>query len=719
MITIQLSGGFLDIYKTDIELSWKTVRFSDAIQDPYSNDFTLPKTQNNIALLDACGLLDSYQQPLGTQIAPCAYVVGSHTINAYIQVVSVDDETITICLFEKTIPEELLNVKISELLRDTSDNIFIWNPNTQSKYPAWFKKYQYSTTNGVNTKYAQLHPSTDLNNVIQRINSIANIQIPESANTHYAIATKKTVSPHNTEQVVEGHWTSDSGNFAVLSGGQHVTNDLEFSYTPDQTTITFNRDCKIRGDIYFSWKKKSTVTNNFYLMICRYRANTPTYAPAYTIQSSQYASHVTWDVFQTTIKAGDTIRVQCDNLNKYDLLNFVIKFTITDYAINDDDYGTELKYIGRLPRLKCWSDNGMFIRGGGSWQSQASSNGGYAYLWCDGKVGGYYYHYTGSPNTLYPQYITLPDCSFAYFQYWCNLPEISVKELMFGLCWLDGKKIVNGFEHNGYMLYPKVTYEDCNESAVIDGRITNTVVSSDTVGQANYILQNGENHADEQPVSTIPNQWLEREKDLHKSPFTFAPWKYGYWYCIHQYEDFSHEEGSEEYKCKFIDVDGLALANLGSESTMLYRYSLNTMGFERINQSVEVSIETYDDCKTLDFVYLQGRKFMVIEGSRNLETGFTELRCLLCPMFADEITPEHQAPQPAEEQWGDHDEGYYPDPNDDFDNGDTNPAYDNWNPWYDIGNEPVNPPTGDDQNNGDYDWEGDNDPWVHDPYDWG
>lgn len=714
MVTIQLSNGFLDIYKSDVELSWKTVRFSEGLQDAYSNDFTIPKTQNNISLLNAAGLLDSYTQPLGTQIAPCAYVVGSHTINAYIQVVSVDDETITICLFEKAIPEELLNVKISELLRDTEDNIFIWNPQSQTHYQSWFKKYMYSITNGVNDKYAQLHPSTDLNNVIQRVNQAAGIQIPLATETHYAIATKKTVSPHNHIQVIEGHWTSDSGNFAVLTGGQHVCNDVEWSYSPDQTTITFNRDCKIKGDIYFSWKKKGTVTNNFYMMICRYRSQTPTYAPAYTIQSSQYASHVTWDTFNDTIKAGDTIRIQCNSTDKYELLTFLIKFEITDYAITDDDYGTELKYIGRLPRLKCWSDNGMFRRGGGAWTSQGSSNGCYAYLWADGRIGGYYYHNTGSPNTLYPQLITIPDISFAYFQYWCNLPDIAVKDLMFGLCWLEGKKIVSGFQQNYSMLVPSVWYADANESAIIDGRITNTVISSDTVGKKNYVLMNGETHEEATPVSTIDNQWLEKEKDLHKSPFTYAPWKWGYWYCIDQYSDFEHEAGSEEYKCKYNDVDGLALADLGSVSTMLYRYSLQKMGFERMNQSIEVTIETYDDCKDCDFVYLQGRKYMVIEGSRNLETGYTTLRALLCPLFEEEITPVHQVPQPAEEQWGDHDEGYYPDPNDDFDNGDINPQYDNWNPWYDIGNEPAVPIDPDIYDDGDY-----HDPFIPDYDDWG
>lgn len=631
MITIQLNNGFLDIYDTDVELSWKTIRFSEGLADPYSNDFTVPKTQNNISLLNACGLLDSQSQPLGVQIAPCAYIVGSHAINAYIQVVSVDDETITICLFEKTIPEELLNVKISELLRDTNDDIFAWNVNTQNAYPNWFKKYQYSLTNGINPNYAQLHPSTDLNSVIQRINQAANIQIPLATQTHYLIATKKTVSPHNRIQVIEGHWTSDSGNFAVLSGGQHVTNDCEFSYNPDQTTISFNRDCKVSGRVYYSWRKKSTVTNSFYMYICRYRPSTPTYAPAYTLNSSTYASDVDYGVFSTTIKAGDTLRVQCNDTAKYDMLNFVLVFEYSDYDIVDEDYGTELKYVGRTPRLSVWSDNGMFKFGNNGWVSKGSSNGCYTYLYFDGTQYGYYHHQTGHPNTLYPAYINLEWCSIAYFQYWCNLNDISVKDLMFGLCWLEGKKIVSGFQPNYSMLVPSVWYADANESEVIDGRITQTRISSDSVGKKNYILMNGEETSDTQPVSEIQNQWLEKEKVLHKSPFSWSIPKYGQWYVIDQYSDFEYDSDSGEYKSKFNDVDGLALANVGSVNTMLYKIVLNTMGFERIAQSVEVDIETYDDCKNCDFVYLDGRKYMVIEADSDLETGFTKIKALLVP----------------------------------------------------------------------------------------
>lgn len=684
MYTIQLSEGSLEVYHQDIEWSFETVRFSDGLRDAFTSDFTLPKTQNNLALLECVGLLDSRQQPLGDHIEPCAFNIGSKVFSAYIQVVSVEEETITICLYEKLIPSEILDYNVAELLRDTNDDIFVWNVNTQSAYPDSFKKYQYSVTNGINPNYAQLHPSKPLGEVLQRINQAAGINMPTPPSSHYLIATKKTVSPQNKIQVIEGHWTNDSGNFAVLACGQHVVNDGEFSYSPDQTTITFNRDCKVSGRVYYSWKKKSTVTNSFYMYICRYRPSTPNYAPAYQLNSSTYASDVAYSTFSTTIKAGDTMRVQCNDTNKYDMLNFVLVFEYSDYNIVDEDYGTELKYVGRTPRLNVWTDNGMIKFGNNGWQSVGSQNGCYTYIYFDATTYGYYHHQTGSPNTLYPAYINLEWCSLAYFGYWQNLPDMTVKELMWGFCWAEGYKLISTHEHNGSMLYPVLQYVPAQDAAVIDGHITQTRISSDRLGRKNYILCAGQEKSDTQPISEIENKWLEKEKVLHESPFTYSIPKYGQWYCIPQYSDFSYDSDSGEYKAKFNDIDGVAIANVGSVSSMLYKFELNTMDFERIVQSIEVDIETYNDIKGLDYVFLEGRKYMIVEGSANLESGYSTVKAILVPYSEEYAQPDHQSPQPAENQYeDDHEQTYHYDSNDDFDGDDDHPEYDPWDDQYD------------------------------------
>lgn len=681
IISLQLNDGYLDVYTQDIEWTWETIRFSDGIRDQFSTDIDIPKTQNNMHLLDVAGLLDSMTQPLGTQLAPCVMTLGDNVMDVYLQVVSVREEEMTICVFEKTIPNSILDTNVGKYVFDDDNSIFVWNVNTRNAYPNDFKTYWYGM--GYNANYAQLHPSKDLNEVIQRVNAGAGINMPLSPSSKYVVATKKTVCPQNKIQVIEGHWTDDSGNYAVLSGGQHITNDCEFSYSPDKTTITFNRNCKVSGKIYFSFKKKGYVTNSFPLYVCRYKQGEPVVAPAFNMISNTVESDVDWGTFQFSMTEGCELRVMCNNTNKYEMLDFVIVLSITDYVINDDDYGQELKYIGRTPRIKVYSSDGLFKFGDNPWQDMVDgSGGGYTYCWFDGTTYKTHFGLTGSTYGG-EETFTLEWCSLAYFGYWCNIPDIKVKELMWGLCWTDGKKLVNTTIHNMWMLNKVLQYQDANDTAIIEGWISETRISSDRLGKDNYILSNGQKEEQAEPISHIDNQWLENTKKLHESPFSYAPWRYGYWYCIDQYSDPEYDAESEECKCDFNDVDGFAVAEAGTVQTLLYRLNFDKMGFQDMTQSIEVDIHTYNDVKNLDFVFLDGRKYMVIEGSTDLKTGESTLTALLVPYNPQQLEPDHDSPQEDEDHWDDDHEPSYPDdPNDDFDPDGDHPEYEDDHDYY-------------------------------------
>lgn len=675
MVSIQLSGGSLDIYKQDIQWSWTTVRFSEGIRDPYSNDFDIPRTANNVALLNACGLLDSREQPLGGHISPCVLSMDETLMDAYMEVVSVDDEQITVCLYEKTFPEGALDKTVGSLVKDTDDTIYVWNTNSEGAYPE-FRKYFYGM--GYNKNYAQYHPSKDLNYVIQSVNSALGINVPNSPSARYAVATKKTVCPQNRVQVIEGHWTSESGNYAVLNGGQNITNDCEFSYSPSNTTVTFNRDCKVKGRFFYSYKKKSTVTNDFTILVLRYDEGQTPYSMGYTIPSHLWASLVLEDSFTAVMHEGSQLRVMCNDTNKYDMLNFVLYLEIDGYDITDDDYGIELKYVGRTPRIKVWSDDGMFKFGSHGWRQLASTSGGYTYCFFDATTYSAHTHFTGHPNQTQTQDFTLRWCSLAYFGFWCNLPEITVKDLMFGSCWADGKKLVNSYAVNVGGAWKTLEYRDANDAAVIDGRVKSIRPSSDKLGAKNYILMSGQGRENAEPVSEIDNRWLESGVNLHESPFAWCPKRYGTMYCLYQYSNPSQDPETGEYKCDFEEIEGFAVANAGSIPTMLFNFTLDTMGFERVVQSVEVDIETPDDVKNLDFVFLEGRKYMVVEGQQDLNTGMSEIKAVLMPFVEDMTDPVNPwQPEQQEEQYPNDREPSYPsDPNDDFDSDSERPTYD-------------------------------------------
>lgn len=624
MTQIYLENGELDLFGQEIEWQWETVRFSDGLQDQYTTDITLPKNTNNLNLLDAAGLLDRTQQPLGTKFAPCTLSSGQKQIDAYIEVVSVTEDEINICVYERTIE----NTSIKKWLVDTPSTIYQWNVDTRSLYPNDFKTYWYGM--GYNANAAQLHPYKPLNDIIDKVSQASGITIPHGDPKHCVVATNKYVCPQNKRQVIEGHWTKDSGEYAVMSGGQHITNDLEWSWSPDMTEITFNRHCRAKMDIYYAWEKDGYVTNRFFFNVVRSTPSIPDYAVTCYMNSDQWSNRVEWMTDDHYVfEEGSTLRVRCpsSNLKKYKTLNFVMVLDFEDYSINEDDYETEMQYVGRLPRLLVPSNDNMYSRG--VYQSFTQYND-YQYLYFDGGMLGYHYNRTGHSLEHLPHYFQGVRCSFCYFGFYTNLSDIEVKDLLFGLCWLDHKKVVKHTVVDNYALYDKVEFVSCDEQLIIDGVVKETRVSDDHVGQNNFILQTDEKT--ETPVTTIQNEWLEKNVTLHQSPFTYTPQKWGAWGCIDQYSNMEYNEEDESYKCDFEEVSGFCIMDSGQVNTLLYHPEISTMDFEKLTQSVGVTIETQSlMLEVYDFVFLDGRKYFVCSGNTDLNTNLSTLTCLLVP----------------------------------------------------------------------------------------
>ena len=624
MTQIYLENGELDLFRQDIEWEWQTVRFSEGLRDQFTTDITIPKNDNNLYLLDAAGLLDRTQQPLGGVLSPCTLSTGQKQIDAYIEVVSTTEDDITICVYERTIE----NTTLKKWFVDDYNSIFVWNVNTVNAYPNWFKKYQYGM--GYDWNYAQYHPSMNLNDLIDQWAQRSGFSIPHGDPKHKIIATNKYVCPQNGKQFIEGHWTSESGEYAVLTGGQHITNDCEFSYSPSSTTITFNRKCKVNLKCYYAWEKKSIVTNSFFFTVSRHTNGTPNHVLLCQMESSNYANH-----FQTAtlnniqFEEGSTLFVRCNTsyLEKYNTLNFVLSLEISDYDIYEEDYNIELQYVGRTPRLLIPSNDKKYKRiNTGYWQEYSD----YQYLYFDGGTLYYHYNRTGHPNEHLSDFAVSEWGSFAYFGFYCNLNDIELREFLFGMCWLDKKKLVKQPVIDNYALYNACKFVNCDDNAVIEGVIKETVISSDKLGKHNYILQAGEKQ--ETPISDIDNIWLQENVVLHQSPFTYTPKKLGLWGCIDQYSKPEHDEDTDEYKCEFNEVEGLCIMDTGSVQTMMYQPHLSTMDFDKMTQSISVKIETTSLLvDTLDYVYLDGRKYFICSGTTDLNTNISNLECVLAP----------------------------------------------------------------------------------------
>lgn len=676
MTQIFLQGGELDLYSQDTEWEWKTIRFSEGLTDQYTTDITLPKTDNNLNLLDAAGLLDRTSQPMGMSLSPCTFNTGQKQFDAYLEVVSVTEDDISVCAYEKT----LENTPIKQYLTDTQSTIFQWNVDTRSLYPNDFKTYWYGM--GYNENAAQLHPYKPLNDIIDKVSQASGLEIPHGDPKHCAVATNKYVCPQNKMQVIEGHWTKDSGEYAVMSGGQHITNDLEWSWSPDMTEITFNRKCDAKVKIYYAWEKKSSVTNRFFFNVVRHTQSVPNYAMICFMNSDQYANRVEWqsdDHFHFV--EGSTLKVHCisSNLSKYKTLSFVMVIEYDNYAITDDDYDIEMQYVGRLPRLLVPSNNNKYSFG--IYQPFVEYDD-YQYLYFNGGVIGYYYNRTGHPNEHLQHFFQSVRCSFCYFGYYTNLPDIGLRDLLWGLCWMDKKKIVKKAIVDNYAMYNANIFVDCNEYTEIEGIIKETRISDEHVGQKNYILQDEE--PQNNPVSVIQNEWLEESVVLHQSPFTYTPKRWGAWGCIDQYTNMEYNEEDESYKCDFEEVSGFCIMDSGNVNTLLYHPEISKMDLDRLTQSIGVTIETTTPMVDYyDWVYLDGHKYFVCSGSTDLNTGISTLECLLVPTLSDDFPsggtngsgqddPGHDPDEPPVDP-DDPDQPDYPDPDDP--NDPDNPDY--------------------------------------------
>lgn len=598
--SIQIEGGSLDLYKQDISWEWTNIRFADGIRDPYSTDIDIPKTMNNMNLLGISGLLDSSSQLFGTQIKPCVLCLNGEMMDVYLQVVAITDDIITICIYEKLISNDVRDMEINDVFIDNQSSIYRWNKNSLAEYPNAFRKYVYGTF-PYNPKYAQLHPSRQINLLIASLNSVLTdtvLPIAWNGLSLNAVATNKKVCPQNRIQVVEMNDTDMNGNVFLLHGGQHITNELGMGN--GDASITFNRMTFVNLKVWVCWRKKSATTQN---KECLMKVNGANYWH-FPIPSGN--TDTGCEIYQLAYQfnQGDELSFECPDTDRLDYVSLIVRMEHGGYGITSDDYGSiDLEYTARLPELRV---KGTVMD---------------TYLPMDGNN-----HAVHHNNGSLTQFQT-ENLSFAYFGYYCNLPKITVGNLLNGICWINGMKLV---KENGVLQF-KVP----NDTAIIkNGQITEISPMSERLGQKNHVLFTNEDRSSSNLVSTIPNVWLETEHDFHVSPFAYshptAVSSQAQTLKILQYSNPEYDSETNEYKCDFDEVEGLTIGLWNGYE--LEPVSIQTMGLEKLTQSMECSITSKDDgLSDVDYVYLDGRKFMVVEGNTDLNNNDTSLTCLLVP----------------------------------------------------------------------------------------
>lgn len=602
MFNLFLNGEELDINSgQSVDWKWTPLRFQDDLTDQYTTDFDLPRSRKNVKILKASGVLDS-ENRFSSKLEKVILMINGVILNAYMQVVSINDDTITVSVYEKYIPTDVLNMRMIDFIQDNKTTIYPWKEDSWTKYPDVYKKYMYGPFREF--KYANYHQSRPINYILDGISLVSHYELPQTDSQLWATATGKNVCPQNTKQVIEVNFTN--GEYGVINGGQHITNDVRWSWNPDSQTIEFNKQCNVSMEIWLSYSRSVIGVGSddyFEVIVDTATPQTPTQDHITFMPTTQHYNDIvidSWTVPNNYIVPETTMQFRISSPNAFRFVSAVISMTITDYDIIEDDYSIDMEYVYRNPKLR-------FRNYGDNTERYMEFNG----------TTQVYEPYSG--HTQYQLYC--PDLSFCHLGYWCNLPDITLKELLFGLEWLTKKRFVRDkWEYK---------WVDIDTKYQIEGEITEMEMSNDSLGQKNHLMFTGEKENDENTVTKIDNFWLESNATLHQSPFAYSSWRMGNLAYFEQYSEKVLDEDTGEHSAKYDEIDGLAVSKIvPSTPNLLLRVVLPDMDFDEVTQATTVTIETFDNVANADWVYLHGRKYMVQEIDTDIETGISTIKAI-------------------------------------------------------------------------------------------
>lgn len=603
---LKLKGGSIDISNEQVNVDWQNIRFSGGLRDAYTTDIQIPANHKNINILNCSGLLDSPQQKFGDYITPATVTISDEPMDVLVEVSSITEETITLTLFEQTIPAEYFDKKIGDYFVDDWNSIWVWSVNSDTDSSGMFRKYDYGMS--FNDRYAQYHPTMKLNDLIAEISNQTNYNFQLVDDDLYLMATKKTVCPQNTRQMIHC-WCGESSSGTkpfYLCGGQHVVNDLEgVDYNTkfmesDVTKITFNRHCVMTGYLYYSMRAKAVGSLPSSGRVVALMKNGQFLDNKLCTWNGSRCGLGVYQLMNYTFEAGDVLEIKATNPQYNKFFQVILDVEYSDYQIEDEDYGEELKYAPNHPTLYFFPNTDIDDR----------EPMYFDYRFWSKNLGG------GVSFGMF-----LPYRGYSYFGYYCNLPSFSVKDLIHSMCWYLGKK--------PKMVNDTISYVDANESAVLKlGIVSTKQPCCDKLGKASEIGYNN----DKAPTTIhFDNFFTENEKWLHKSVFEYvANGKNGLG-KIDQYSIETDDEG--KVTVNFEDIQNPVIMSLqqnnGGGWILKQPHEIGDLGIGNLTTIMQCKIDTYDKVKDLDYVYLDGRKFMVIDGTYDTSTHLSTLNTLL------------------------------------------------------------------------------------------
>lgn len=623
---IYINGSQLHIAKGDVVLNWSNIRFSEAVADEWTTEIELPNDQHNITLLGAWGMLD--RGAVFNRKTVCSVDIDGIGSDGYMQVLSINENTIKARVYINVIPYEVLDKKVCEYYPH-DDVVFRWDRFSPvvtniAGVNEGIIPYDYTSTDFYSNILAQWHASVSVQKVLQNIEVAEDITLPAVDNVLFQLAANKKVCPSNPRQVFQimkkYSGAIDNEIPLEMAGGQHITNDFvsswsyaDFVWLPDfsnwnyqltnfkwiencekKDRITFNRDCSAHIKIYAVGTDGGAMIqpkiNNAQIRPWRF-------VPDFTTSSWTPNDILLYD-FTEDFHADDVFELKLTSAAPLDsnrlLITMVVEYS--DYDWSEDDYDVDLVYIPAP--FMIWY----------AWHSL----GGITY--------DQLHDFNGSGDGTH----SAADYSFTYFGTYSNLDrDITVREYLTSLCWIHNQKLK--LDRN------ELIFQSANQREAITANLTTITPSSDKLGQTNIITYRDS----EAPTQfDIDNEFLESEKTLHKNKFYTGDIIPQYSYDM-TYSEQTNDDGDSwvtDINVNFEDLSPVIMTAVwnGTRYWLKHAPDLQGFGLPEMANAQQITAETLDDIARLDYVYVDGHKYMLIDGETDLNTSITEFKALQC-----------------------------------------------------------------------------------------
>lgn len=631
---IYIEGKQVHINNTGVELDFVNIRFSEAVADEWSTEIELPNDSWNISILEAYGLLD--RGAIFNHKIICAVQLDSISRDGYLQVLSIDEHTIKVRVYLLSIPYEILDKKVSDYYPH-NDVVFRWDrfsPITTNiaGVDVGIIPYDYTATDFYSNIIAQWHSSVSVMKIIDNIQTAENITLPAVNNTLYELSSRKKVCPSNRFQVFQimKEFSSQTNEMPLeMAGGQHITNDFSSSWSyadfkwnasfsnwdyqltnfrwlencEKKDRITFNRDCTAHIKIYAvatdGGASIQPKLNNAQLRPWRFVPNFNT--------SSWTLNDIKLYDFTTTFQKDDVFELKFWGEDPLDenrmLISIVVEYT--DYEWDENDYDVDLVYVP-APFL-IW------------------------YAWSSGGVTTYdnIHDFTGTGDGTH----SAADYSFTYFGAYSNLErDLSVREYLTSLCWVHNQKLK--LDKN------ELIFQSANQKKEITANITQIEPFTDKLGQNNKIGYSG---LEECTEFQLDNEFLENEIVIHENSFFSADiipqYEYEMTYSEKANSDGEHWVTDINVKFEEVGVVVMNAVDYGNRYTLEKCPDIIGFGLKDLNSAMVITAETMDNITDIDYVFINGHKYMVIQGSTDLNTFITEFTAIQCYTSGVEYEP--------------------------------------------------------------------------------